>query len=154
MQLSDELDVGTTAMLEHVHEHIVSELQQSGKTDTVFVVTAVAFNLIVLGVNWTVASSISSPYSRSVAAPIIFPVLLAATVAVNVFCVKALRAGKKTRSTLLQGLIAMYQDNGVAKYYDPALVDVYSARYELFTYVIVALALVALVVPTIERIVG
>jgi len=141
-------------MLEHVHEHIVSELQQSAKTDTVFVVTAVAFNLIVLGVNWTVASSISSPYSRSVAAPIIFPVLLAATVAVNVFCVKALRAGKKTRSSLLQGLIAMYQDNGVAKYYDPALVDVYSARYELFTYVIVALALVALVVPTIERIVG
>jgi hypothetical protein len=118
------------------------------------VVTAVAFNLIVLGVNWTVASSISSPYSRSVAAPIIFPVLLAATVAVNVFSVKALRAGKKTCSTLLQGLIAMYQDNGVAKYYDPALVDVYSARYELFTYVIVALALVALVVPTIERIVG
>src|SRR4051812_44180269 len=106
-------------MLEHLHEHIVAELQQSAKTDTVFVVTAVAFNLIVLGVNWSVASSVSSPYSRSVAGPIIFPVLLAATVAVNVFCVKALRAGKKTRSSLLQGLIAMYQDNGVAKYYDP-----------------------------------
>jgi len=141
-------------MLEHVHEHIVSELQQSAKTDTVFVVTAVAFNLIVLGINWTVANSITSPYSRSVSGPIIFPILLAATVAANVFCVKALRAGKKTRASLLRGLIDMYQDNGVSKYYDPALVDVYSARYELFTYVIAVLALVALVVPTVERIMG
>jgi hypothetical protein len=141
-------------MIEHVHEHIVSELQQSARTDTVFVVTAVAFNLIVLGINWNVASSVSSPYSRSVAAPFIFPILLAATVAVNVFCVKALRAGKKTRSLLLQGLIAMYEDNNVAKYYDPALVDVYSARYDLVTYVIAALALVALAVPSIVRIFG
>jgi hypothetical protein len=34
-------------MIERVHEHVVSELQQSAKTDTVFVVTAVLFNLIV-----------------------------------------------------------------------------------------------------------
>jgi hypothetical protein len=141
-------------MIEHVHEHIVSELQQSARTDAVFVVTAVAFNLIVLAINWNVASSVSSPYSRSLAAPLIFPILLAATVAVNVFCVKALRAGKKTRSILLQGLIAMYQDNNVARYYDPGLVDVYSSRYDLVTYVIAALALVALIVPSIVRILG
>jgi len=48
----------------------------------------------------------------------------------------------------------MYQDNSVEKYYDPALIDVYSARYELFTYVIVCLALVAMVIPTMERILG
>jgi hypothetical protein len=144
-------------MLEHVHEHIVSELQQSAKTDTVFVVTAVVFNLVVLGINWGVADSAANTRhynNNSVAAGWIFPILLAATVAVNVFCVKALRAGKRTRASLLQGLISMYRDNGVDKYYDPALVDVYSARYELFTYVIVALALVALVVPTMERILG
>jgi hypothetical protein len=34
-------------MLKQVHEHIVSELQQNARTDTLFVVTAIAFNLIV-----------------------------------------------------------------------------------------------------------
>ena len=38
-------------MLEQVHEHIIGELRQSARTDTVFVVTAIAFNLIVLGIN-------------------------------------------------------------------------------------------------------
>jgi hypothetical protein len=44
-------------MLEHIHNHIVTELQQSAKTDTVFVVTAILFNLIVLSINWGVASA-------------------------------------------------------------------------------------------------
>ena len=141
-------------MLEHVHEHIVAELQQSAKTDTVFVVTSVVFNLVVLGINWGVADSATRRWNPSSAAEWIFPLLLVATVAVNVFCVRALRAGKRTRATLLRGLISMYQDNGVEKYYDAALIDVYSARYELFTYVIVCLALVAMIIPTIERILG
>ena len=38
-------------MLERVHQHIVDELQQSARTDTIFVVTAVIFNLVVLGIN-------------------------------------------------------------------------------------------------------
>ena len=38
-------------MLEKIHQHIVSELNQGAKTDTIFVITAIVFNLIVLGVN-------------------------------------------------------------------------------------------------------
>ncbi len=38
-------------MLREVHEHVVGELQQNARTDTVFVVTAVLFNLVVLGIN-------------------------------------------------------------------------------------------------------
>ena len=34
-------------MLERLHEHMVSEIQQSSRTDTVFVVTAVIFNLVI-----------------------------------------------------------------------------------------------------------
>ncbi|MCA9918398.1 MAG: hypothetical protein KC445_10630 [Anaerolineales bacterium] len=37
-------------MLNELHNHIVNELGQSSRTDTIFVVTAVVFNLIVLGV--------------------------------------------------------------------------------------------------------
>ena len=38
-------------MLSDLHQHVVSELQQSSKTDTVFVISAVLFNLVVLGIN-------------------------------------------------------------------------------------------------------
>ena len=38
-------------MLERIHEHIVSELGHSSRTDTIFVVVAILFDLIVaLGV--------------------------------------------------------------------------------------------------------
>ena len=72
-------------MLEHVHKHIVAELQQSARTDTVFVVTSVVFNLVVLGINWSVAESATRHWNPSSASEWIFPLLLAATVAVNVF---------------------------------------------------------------------
>ncbi len=36
-------------MLTEVHDHIINELGQSSRTDTIFVVTAIIFNLIVLG---------------------------------------------------------------------------------------------------------
>ncbi len=42
-------------MIEKVHQHIVNELQQSSRTDTIFVITAVIFNLIVLAINSAVA---------------------------------------------------------------------------------------------------
>ena len=38
-------------MLERLHEHVVNELGQSSRTDTIFVVVAVIFNLIALGIN-------------------------------------------------------------------------------------------------------
>jgi hypothetical protein len=140
-------------MIERVHEHIVAEMQQSAKTDSVFVITAVAFNLIVLGINWAVAESATSR-NGSVAAEFTFPILVAATVAINIFTVRALRAGKKTRRTLIEGLLAMYRDSGVEKYYDATLVDTYSSRYDLFSYVIMCLAAVAIVVPMFERLLG
>nr|MEE4269157.1 hypothetical protein [Candidatus Krumholzibacteria bacterium] len=43
-------------MLKEIHGHIVNELQQNARTDTVFVVAAVLFNLVVMGINWGVAS--------------------------------------------------------------------------------------------------
>jgi hypothetical protein len=44
-----------TIMLKEIHGHMVNELQQNAKSDTVFVVSAVLFNLVVLGINWGVA---------------------------------------------------------------------------------------------------
>ncbi len=48
-------------MLSDLHNHIVGELQQNSRTDVVFVVSAVLFNLVVLGINWGVASEANNP---------------------------------------------------------------------------------------------
>ena len=43
-------------MIERVHEHLLGELKQNTRTDTVFVLTAILLNLMVLGVNSAVGS--------------------------------------------------------------------------------------------------
>ncbi|MGD8753600.1 MAG: hypothetical protein PVG14_19380 [Anaerolineales bacterium] len=137
-------------MLNQVHEHIVSELQQNARTDTIFVVTAVAFNLIVLGINSAVAGEASSSRSGS-AEDFILVVFIIMNLLVNGIAVTALNTGKQSRNKLLNGLLAMYRDNEVDQYYDSSLLTSYGRRYALFTGVIICLALTAIVVPLIIR---
>jgi hypothetical protein len=140
-------------MLREVHAHVVTELQQSARTDTVFVVTAVLFNLIVLGINWGVASS-AGDENAGPQTDFILVILILATLLVNFFAVRALLGGRDTRCKLLRGLIEMYRDNDVDKYYDPSLLDAYGGRYRLFVSVLGCLMLVAIVVPLVERFVS
>ena len=44
-------------MIERVHEHIITELQQNTRTDTIFIITAIILNLLALGINSGVAAS-------------------------------------------------------------------------------------------------
>jgi hypothetical protein len=137
-------------MLSQVHEHIVSELGHSSRTDTIFVVTAVVFNLIVLGINSGVSTAATEP-GATWANDLILAVFIAMTLLLNFISVAALVLGRRTRAMLLNGLVGMYQDNEVDKYYDPGLVSNYGVRYSLFAGVILTLALTAIVVPLIIR---
>ena len=139
-------------MLEKVHQHIVSELQQGARTDTIFVVTAVVFNLIVLGINSAVAGDAASQRGDSSTNDLILTVFIVMTLLVNSIATAALYVGKQTRSKLLSGLLTMYRDNDVDKYYDSSLLTNYDRRYLLFTGVILCLAITAIVVPLIIRI--
>ena len=38
-------------MIERVHEHLITELQQNTRTDTIFILTAILLNLVTLGIN-------------------------------------------------------------------------------------------------------
>ncbi len=140
-------------MLREVHEHVVGELQQNARTDTVFVVTAVLFNLVVLGINWGVAS-VSNGGVHPPQNDWILGVLIFATLLINSFAGRALLAGRDTRRKLLSGLVTMYKDNAVDKYYDASLLDVYGTRYKLFFAVIVSLASMSIVVPLLVRLLG
>lgn len=140
-------------MLGQVHDHIVSELRESSRTDTIFVLTAIVFNLIVLAINFGVATEAANGESDA-NYDIILAVFIVMTVALNVIAVAALALGRRTRQMLLRGLVDMYRDNDVDRYYDPALMSNYGVRYLLFTGVIAALSITAIVVPLIVRFTG
>ena len=138
-------------MLKEVHEHLLSELQQSSRTDTIFVVSAVIFNLVVLGINWGVAEPDRNQIHPA-SDDIILSLLIAATLLINFFVVRALLTGRDTRKKLLNGLVTMYRDNNVEKYYDDSLLSAYGFRYKLFVAVLLVLAVISIFVPLLMRI--
>jgi hypothetical protein len=138
-------------MLSQVHKHIVGELNQGAKTDTIFVITAIIFDLIVLGVNSAIATEGSEAYDRNLSNDIIMVVFIVLIFLVNGISITALVVGKNTRNKLLSGLVKMYSDHEVDKYYDTDLLGNYNKRYTLFTIVIGSLAATAVIVPLIIR---
>ena len=137
-------------MLKQVHDHIIGELNQGARTDTIFVVTAVLFNLIVLGVNSAVAGE-ASEVDAEAANDMILGVFILMGLIVNCISISALFFGRQTRKKLLRGLLAMYHDNDVERYYDASLLSNYGKRYLLFMGVILALAATSIAVPLIIR---
>ena len=134
-------------MIEHVHKHITSELQQNTKTDIIFILTAIILNLITLGVN----SGMSESSRTDNSSLIVMFVFVSLIVVVNLVVIIGLLKGKQTRERLLKGLIDMYEDQNVAKYYDLKLLENYNTRYKLFIMVVIFTAIIATIIPFILR---
>jgi hypothetical protein len=134
-------------MIEHVHEHINSELGQNTKTDTIFILAAILINLITLGINSGFIKE-SRTNTTYLIVMFIFAVLI---IVVNLVAIFGLLKGKQTRSKLLNGLLSMYKDQNVDKYYDSSLISNYNTRYNLFIMVVVITGFISLIVPFIIR---
>lgn len=134
-------------MIEHVHNHITSELNQNTRTDTIFILTAICLNLITLAVN----SGISKGSRTDNSSLIVMYLFVCLIVLVNLVVVIGLLKGKQTREKLLAGLISMYRDQGVDKYYDITLLTNYNLRYNLFIMVVIFTGIIATVVPFVLR---
>jgi hypothetical protein len=134
-------------MIEHVHKQIISELGQNTKTDIIFILTAILLNLISLAVNsaFTNQSRTNTTY---LIVMFIFAVLI---IVVNLVAIFGLLKGKQTRSKLINGLLSMYKDQNVDKYYDASLINNYNTRYNLFILVVVITGFISLIVPFIIR---
>ncbi|MBL7209619.1 MAG: hypothetical protein ISS52_05930 [Dehalococcoidia bacterium] len=132
-------------MIQRVHEHITTELQQSTRTDTIFIITAILLNLVVLAINSGIAGGDES-YTT-----IVMTLFVALLVVVNLVVIFGLLKGKQTRSKLISGLLKMYKDEGVEGYYDPSLLSHYNTRYNLFMLVVVFMGLIAIIVPFVIR---
>lgn len=139
-------------MLGQVHDHIVRELSESSRTDTIFVLTAIIFNLIVLGINSGVSTAATEEEGAAVTYDLLLAVFIAMTVLLNIVAVTALIMGRRNRLILISGLVSMYRDNEVDKYYDPSLVSNYGVRYLLFAGVIATLAITSIIAPLIIRV--
>ena len=134
-------------MIERVHEHMITELQQNTRTDTIFVTIAILLNLLILAVN----ASLASESRQKASLFIVMFIFVALTIVVNLVVISGMLKGKQTRLKLLSGLIKMYKDQGVEGYYDPALLSNYNTRYNLFIIAVVFLGLIAIVVPFVVR---
>jgi hypothetical protein len=131
-------------MIERVHEHIISELGNNSRADTIFILTGIILNLIVLAINSAIASG--NPETASI---IVMFALVALLVVVNLIVELGLIRGRQTRVKLLNGLIKMYKDQGVAEYYDQSLLSDYRTRYNLFMFGVLFIGIVALIIPIV-----
>jgi hypothetical protein len=131
-------------MIERVHEHIISELGTNSRADTIFILTGIILNLIVLAINSAIASG--DPDTSTI---IVMFALVALLIVVNLIVEFGLIRGRQTRVKLLNGLIKMYQDQGVAEYYDQSLLSDYRTRYNLFMFGVLFIGIVAIIIPII-----
>ncbi len=134
-------------MIERVHEHIINELNTNTRTDTIFVVTAIILNLIILGINSGIAAAKGGGVTDA-----IFYAMVILLLVVNLVVEVGLIKGRQTRKKLLDGILKMYKDQGVEGYYDPSLLGDYRVRYNLFMLVVLAFGLVALIIPFVLRV--
>ena len=133
-------------MIERVHNHIITELQQNTRTDTIFILTAILLNLLTLGINSVVASTSEN---KDATTWTVFFTFICLLIVVNFVVEIGLLKGKQTRTKLISGLLKMYKDQGVEGYYDASLLSNYNTRYNLFMLVVVFTGLIAMIVPLI-----
>lgn len=134
-------------MIEHLHKHITSELNQNTRTDTIFILSAILLNLITLSINSGMVKQSRTDNSMLIAM-FLFVLLI---VLVNIVVIVGLLKGKQTRIKLMTGLLRMYKDNDVDKYYDESLLGNYNIRYNLFIMVVTFTGIIAIIVPFVLR---
>ncbi len=122
---------------------MTQELRENGRSEVVHVISAFVLNIVALAVNSVLAQE---PSVTNVA---VLVVLLGVILTVNVIALTGLRKGQEIKRMLLNGLVSMYRDEGVADYYDPALLAGYAARYGLYRAAVLATAIASFVVPVL-----
>ena len=139
-------------MLHDIHEHINQEVRINTKTDTIFVVTAIVFNLIMLGTSSALASDAAWDLNEGHDATtnlVVLAILFFVSILVNGVAITGLLTGRATRKTLSQGLLKMYEDAEVSQYYHESLLTNYMRRYVMFIVIIGTLGFASLVIPLV-----
>jgi uncharacterized membrane protein len=153
---------------DHLHQDLTAELNQTTRTDTTTVIVGVVLNLIFLLVNslvagavWTeeyvyndvIKDSLAVDYTIvtefELGIMLIFIILIVAIIAINVFIIRALLAGKERRIKISESLKKMYQEEELGEYYDSSNIKGYEVRYSLYTKVVGTLGVLAVLIPVV-----
>ena len=71
-------------MLERLHEHINEELRVNTKTDTIFVITGIVFNFVMLGISSAMADQATGDWTENTTTPtIVLVITMTISVIVN-----------------------------------------------------------------------
>ncbi|RLC98370.1 MAG: hypothetical protein DRI46_11445 [Chloroflexi bacterium] len=132
-------------MLEKVYDHIIMDIKQNTRTDTIFIIVAMVLNFISLAVNASVASDDGQASTWTMVT------LIALVIVVNLVVIFGLLKGKDTRKKLISGLLKMYKDQNVDQYYEPSIITNYNTRYLLFILAVVTTGVTAIVIPLILK---
>jgi hypothetical protein len=130
-------------MLDKIHDHIMSELTQNKRTDTVFFIATFIFNLLMLAINSIVQTS--KDY-------LVFIIFIILSVIISLVTILFLLRGKSTRKKYVTGILMIYDDNNVAKYYDRTILNDDDARYRLEIIAISASSLTSIIIPLVLKI--
>ena len=149
-------------MKDRLHGEISAELDQTTKTDKTTVIVAIILNFIFLFANMGFASGVwslnydyrdpnsvitSTEFNFNMLAA--FLILIGVTIAFNILVVRALSKGVERRVKLTEGLVKMYQEEGLDKYYDPEIIQGYRTRYSLYKNIVMILGLLAVTIPLV-----
>jgi hypothetical protein len=132
-------------MVPQLHQHILSELDRSGRADTVFVFGAVVFDLLSIGVNSALATS------KTGVAQVVFVLFMIGVVVVTGCAVGALVNGWRTCTAYHEALLKMYEAEGVAKYFPSSGLRLGRTRNMLFLLLTCSLGALAIIVPLLVR---
>ena len=155
-------------MKDSLHQDLTSEINQTTRTDTTTVIFGIILNLIFLLVNSLIAGAVwteeyvyeAVPKPDLIVEPtittvfelgmmLILIILVAAIIAINVFIIRALLAGKNRRIQLAESLHKIYQEEKLGKYYDFSNIKGYQDRYGLYTKVVGTLGVLAVLIPIV-----
>ena len=139
-------------MLHEIHDHINEEIRINTRTDTIFVITGIIFNFIMLAVSSGLATAAANELGQSRAgttSAIVLAINFIVSVLVNGVAITGLLTGRATRKMLSQGLLKIYEDGDVSQYYHPALLTNYMRRYTMFVAIIGILGFSSILIPLV-----
>lgn len=133
-------------MIEAIQKHLMSELDRSGRADTVFVVSGVLFNILVLFVNWIQASSIAEGRGNLM----IYLIFAAGSLLISGTALLALINSRRICNSVHTALQQIYSDTNVAQYLPSGLSTLGNKRFILSFIVVGGTGLLAVVIPLLQ----
>ncbi|GEM_PF-6051537 len=140
-------------MKEVMLDQMNADLEQVVQTDKTVIIVGMVLNVILLMSNTGVGVA-AHEEKAGLAIKLVFFVLTAFVIILNVSVGYALSSGKKRRVKITERLEKFWEDEGLGKYQDTSVSGSYETRGNLFTIISMALGAVTLLISLIAYFIG